>query len=83
MSAPGSKLPETLGALRSWLQRQIVDITNALQNGNPESVTLQELHAEPDKYRDGMVVFADGTDWNPGSGRGAYIRYGAAWNKLG
>jgi hypothetical protein len=40
-------------------------------------------YAAPDKPRDGMVVYADGTTWNPGSGEGAYIYYNSAWNFLG
>lgn len=44
---------------------------------------LEELHAAPIKPRLGMVVLADGTDWNPGSGQGVYAYYNSAWNKLG
>lgn len=44
---------------------------------------LQELHEAPAKVRAGMVVLADGTDWDPGSGAGFYGYYGAAWVKLG
>jgi hypothetical protein len=40
------------------------------------------LHAEPLKPRDGMIVLADGTDWNPGSGAGFYERKGGVWSKL-
>ena len=46
-------------------------------------ITLEKLYAAPTKYRDGTIVFADGTTWNPGSGQGAYIYYGAAWHFLG
>lgn len=46
-------------------------------------ITLVELHAEPTRPRDGMVVLADGTDWNPGAGQGFYGRYAGAWHKLG
>lgn len=44
---------------------------------------LEPLHAEPERYRDGMVVYADGTDWDPGSGEGIYARYASAWHFLG
>lgn len=43
---------------------------------------LRELHVAPDRPRDGMVVYADGSDWNPGSGEGPYARIGGAWVKL-
>ncbi len=58
-------------------------------------VNLQELelryficvpqHNEPDFLVDGLVVIADGTDWDPGSGQGLY-RYQestTAWVKIG
>lgn len=44
---------------------------------------LTTLHNEPAKPRDGLVVLADGTDWNPGSGAGAYCYYASAWHFLG
>lgn len=39
-------------------------------------------HVEPFRPREGQLVFADGTDWNPGGGAGYYERVGGAWNKL-
>lgn len=43
---------------------------------------LRVLHAAPTKYRTGTMVYADGTDWNPGAGEGVYVRTSAAWVKL-
>lgn len=43
---------------------------------------FEVLHNEPIRPRTGLVVYADGTDWNPGSGQGVYEYDGAAWNKL-
>lgn len=44
---------------------------------------LEVHHSVPVRPREGMVVFADGTDWNPGGGGiGVYAYHGAAWNKL-
>jgi hypothetical protein len=40
---------------------------------------LQEFHREPEKPQEGMMVLADGTDWNPGSGAGFYGYRGGAW----
>ncbi len=48
-----------------------------------DNILLEELHAEPLKPRNGVVVLADGTDWNPGSGAGFYGRSGGAWVFLG
>jgi len=44
---------------------------------------LKKLHNEPLKLKEGLIVFADGSDWNPGSGQGIYAYYNASWNKLG
>ncbi len=44
---------------------------------------LPKTHVAPDKPRDGMIRYADGSNWNPGSGEGAYIYYNSTWNSLG
>jgi hypothetical protein len=47
-------------------------------------VTWEYLHAEPEKVSPGMVVLADGTDWDPGSGIGFYRRSddNATWDYM-
>ena len=52
---------------------------------NLDTFRLEETNREPTKPRDGDIRYADGTNWNPGSGRGiyAYIDDGTpAWEKL-
>lgn len=46
---------------------------------------MQILHAAPSRTTAGMIVYADGTDWNPGAGQGVYRRNvaNAAWVFLG
>lgn len=39
---------------------------------------FDELHVEPAKKENLLTVFADGTDWDPGSGRGLYFWDSAA-----
>lgn len=58
--------------------RQISAVT-----GVQKFLQLEELHVAPTKLFTGLVVLADGTDWDPGSGQGVYAYYGSAWNKLG
>jgi hypothetical protein len=41
------------------------------------------VYAPPAKPRAGMRRYADGTQWNPGSGAGLYRFDGATWNFLG
>jgi hypothetical protein len=46
-----------------------------------QSTKLPVLTVEPSKPETGQVVFADGTAWNPGSGRGLYY-YDAGWQYI-
>ena len=40
------------------------------------------LALAPKKPREGMIVIADGSSWNPGAGKGAYEYKSGAWVKL-
>jgi hypothetical protein len=61
---------------------ELQDLAQAL-SGSQEFSLLQVLHVEPDKPRDGMIIVADGTDWNPGSGEGPYAYVGGSWLFMG
>lgn len=64
-----------------WLTDELARVASAMQEFS--SLRLVVLYAEPDKPRTGMLVYADGTSWNPGSGEGVYVRTSAgAWSKL-
>jgi hypothetical protein len=60
---------------------ELQDLAQALSSAD-EFSELQVLHVAPDKPRDGMIVFADGTNWNPGGGSGAYAYHDGAWVDL-
>lgn len=62
--------------LREELRRIEIQFTTL------DNLKLSSLAAEPDKLDDGVVVYADGTNWNPGSGAGFYGREAGAWVKL-
>ena len=69
--------------LAQWVWDNLKRIEQEFNLGR-DAYYLKELHEEPPKPRTGMVVLADGTDWNPGgTGAGFYGYYGAAWHKLG
>ena len=57
-------------------------VAQALDTPN-QMLQLDTLYAAPTKFREGAIVLADGTTWNPGSGAGVYCDYGSAWVKLG
>jgi hypothetical protein len=46
---------------------------------------LEQLNVEPGRKPAGkaVIAYADGTNWNPGSGEGIYAYYGGSWKKLG
>ena len=65
-------------ALNNELQRV------ALTLAEPAAfLSLGVSFAPPAKPRDGRVVLADGTSWNPGSGAGYYGYRAGAWRFLG
>lgn len=69
-------------ALLRYLTDEFANIASTLEG--VESVLLTPLNVEPAKPRDGMIVLADGTNFNPGAGgAGFYGRSAGAWVKLG
>lgn len=56
-------------------------LEHALPDGR--SVFFTPTHKAPTKPRVGLVVYADGTDWNPGSGEGLYVYKSTGWAALG
>lgn len=73
---------DTPRSLKAWLATQLRMIASELTHGKPETVTLAVLGVEPARPSDGMVVYADGAEWNPGAGEGFYGRESGAWVKL-
>ena len=47
------------------------------------ALAMATSYAAPGKPQDGMIVKADGTHWDPGSGAGFYGYSGSAWVLLG
>lgn len=74
-------VPETLEDIRRFVEEELDKlgaIVNALVDGE-----LEESHVAPGKPRNGMLRYADGTNWDPGSGKGIYHYDGTSWNLLG
>lgn len=63
--------------LRNELNRVAAAIA-ILAKGHVEFVNVA-----PTKPREGDIIGADGTNFNPGSGKGIYGYYSAAWHFLG
>jgi hypothetical protein len=72
--------PTELQALSEYVEREFRRLGGLLKAF--ETIDMNELNAEPERPRDGQVVWADGTNWNPGSGAGIYARISGSWTKL-
>lgn len=57
-------------------------ISQALEELEVTTIRLVPQGVEPLRPREGDVAFANGTNWNPGAGAGAYERRAGAWVKL-
>lgn len=68
-----------------WMYEEMRKVASWLNQPVASSVQLAVLHAAPLKPTDGLVVYADGTDWEPdgASGEGFYGYYNSTWNYLG
>lgn len=70
--------PDDDKELKPYLKRTLQDIAQ-----NFESIAdgriFEKRHVAPPKPRDGMIVYADGINFNPGSGEGFYERIAGAW----
>jgi len=68
--------PESLGLYLATELKRLGDILL-----NQATFRLERTHEAPARPRTGDIRFADGSDWNPGSGEGIYW-YGTSWNTL-
>jgi hypothetical protein len=59
-------------------------VRNALEGSN-NFLSLTTLYAEPETRFSGMIVLADGAEWDPGSGAGLYrwIEASSTWLPIG
>lgn len=56
--------------LRRFIGDELDKVAKAL--AETQALELRPVYREPDKPRPGMIVYADGTSWDPGSGEGPY-----------
>ena len=78
---PPSVKDEDMRSFVQWVERELLAIARA----SVESVALElrPVFREPTKPRPGMIVYADGTMWNPSGGEGVYTyNIAGTWVKL-
>lgn len=66
----------------AWLSNELARIAGTFEEFEIPHIVLVPQNVAPTKLFEGMIVNADGTNWNPGSGAGLYEYIGSAWNKL-
>lgn len=66
--------------LRGYLSDELRRIGDAAAVSS--NVTLTTRAAAPERIADGQLVYADGTNWDPGNGEGFYARIGGSWTYL-
>jgi len=67
-----------------YVAKELQKISDEFRANQVESIEFKVWHVEPDKPRQGLMYYADGSDWNPLSGgEGLYRHTGSAWVKVG
>lgn len=64
------------------VQQELEQVSRAMSEPN-DMLLLEMRYVAPAKPRDGMVVLADGVNFNPGSGGGYYGYRAGSWRFLG
>jgi len=82
MYEPTSIPSDAPPGIRSWLSQQFRRVADSLRAPEVNGLRFSILTAPPATFQNGDLVFADGTNWNPGGGAGLYQRVGGAWSKL-
>ncbi len=77
--APGPPPLQMSPELRQFIDIELGAIAQVLGR---DVLYTPPLGVEPEKPVNGMIAYADGTSWNPGSGEGFYGYQAGAWVKL-
>ena len=67
--------------LYDYIQGELQSISQAF--GGTDALDLRTTSREPKRPREGMIVEADGTSWDPGAGAGTYKFVNGVWTKFG
>jgi hypothetical protein len=82
MTTQYSPLPPPRGTdPAEYAYGELSDLVRSMAEAQ-EFAYLQILHAAPARPREGMIVRADGTDWDPSAGAGIYAYINSAWVAL-
>lgn len=62
-----------------WLTEELSKVATAIASTEG---SYPVRHVPPVRYYVGQVVYADGTDWNPGAGEGLYVYKSTGWTLI-
>lgn len=84
MSYSASNIPRfsSLDEVERFLREELAKLATELRVVEVDEVHHTVLTSAPTKISVGMVVYADGTAWDPGAGEGLYVRTSGGWVKL-
>ena len=75
--------PHTLEDMPRYVEEELIAIENVLGVlQTPELLRLRKLNVEPVEKGNSayaILAYADGVNWNPGSGAGIYASNGSTW----
>ena len=75
-------VPDDTAMMANFLRQELIGIKQALETGS-DALYLTTIYASPGKVKEGMLILADGTQFNPGSGGGVYVYRAGAFRFLG
>lgn len=78
LPAPAGQLPVN-AEVRRFLEAELGKIADIL---NTDQIMLEPQAEAPLRPENGVIAYADGVNWNPGSGEGFYGYEAGAWAKL-
>lgn len=64
--------------LVAWIAQELMRVGDTFELALARRVDF--LANEPQRPREGMITGADGTNWDPGEGKGFYIYWSGAWH---
>lgn len=67
----------TLEEFKRYMDAELRKISQEMTETT--ALELRPVFAAPLRPREGMIIYADGTSWNPGSGEGPYVYKNGAW----
>ena len=65
--------------VRQYLDEELSKIADIINTGE---LIAEPLAAAPARPENGLIAYADGVNWDPGSGAGFYGYEAGAWVKL-